>query len=305
MTDAASVSQKQDFDRKLTQCVFCGSDGIAHYDRDFTGKTIDRCPACGAMFMNPQYSDAYLADYYTRYIGPAAKVGEADFEQANRWRFLIHDYYLSLIERHVRPGRLLSVGCGDGLELAVAKERGWEPEGFEVDPAACEEVTARLGVKVTGGEFGEAPYSPESFDCIYLHQVIEHPKNPQDYLRRINGLLKPGGVLFIACPNIRSLSNRVKTLTGRLGLKKRRGRHYDTWHHLFYYSPRVLSRILEWHYVYRTLCVGNGFGDKARQFTAARIRRECALNRFLPCWKDVFVLLATKGHQNDTEGKLQ
>ena len=276
----------------------CDSARIRPYDLDYTGRTIDRCSSCGVMFMNPQYSDDYLDDYYRNYIGIGAHDGEAS-APGNASRCLIHQHYMSLIEERCGRGKLLCVGCGDGLEISVARQRGWEAEGFDVDPKVTAAVSERLNVKVLSGDFRDAAYPVDHFDCVYLHQVLEHPKKPQDHLRKIHAILKPGGVLFIACPNVRSVSSRLKTLAGKLGLKKRRGKHYDTWHHVFYYSPGVLKHILQRHYGFRVIHVGNGFGDKARNFPAHRIRREIRWNRFLPCWKDVFVLIATKDQVPD------
>jgi hypothetical protein len=56
-------------------------------------------------------------------------------------------------------------------------------------------------------------------------------------------------------PNIDSVSSRYKTALGRAGLKRNRGKHYDTFHHLFYYSPSTLPPLLERRYGFRVLRV--------------------------------------------------
>jgi hypothetical protein len=68
-------------------------------------------------------------------------------------------------------------------------------------------------------------------------------------------VLKPAGVLYIGVPNIDSISASWKTFLGKRHLKPLRGRHYDTWHHLFYYAPRPLRRILEDHFDFEVLRV--------------------------------------------------
>ena len=249
------------------------------------------------MFLNPQYSDAYLDDLYGRYVGEAADLSDAKSAiEREPIRHVVHGHYMELIEGRIGRGRILCVGCGDGLELAVAMERGWTAEGFDVDPKVTSAIAEQLGIEVRHGDFLDAPYPSGCFDCVYLHQVLEHPKNPQVYLRKIHEILRPGGILFIACPNIGSISSRLKSVAGRLGLKKRRGRHYDSWHHIFYYSPASFKRILERHYGYEVVLARNGFGHKVRAlgFSVPRIRREMWWNQFLPCWKDVFVVLAAK-----------
>jgi hypothetical protein len=68
-------------------------------------------------------------------------------------------------------------------------------------------------------------------------------------------VLMPGGVLYIGVPNIDSISASWKTFLGKRNLKPLCGRHYDTWHHLFYYAPRPLRRILEDHFDFEVLRV--------------------------------------------------
>jgi SAM-dependent methyltransferase len=234
------------FDSPLSACPLCLSGRIARYDEDHDGRQVFRCRDCRLLFMNPQYTDRHLADFYATYTN----LTHAEDSLFIRVRTLCKHDDFGLIERFVKPGRFLGVGVGDGLELRVAQEHGWQIEGYDVDPQATKLIARRTGATVHSGDFCRLGLSADRYDCIFMDQVLEHPKNPRDYLLEARRLLAPGGVLFIGCPNIRSLSNVGKTVAGKLGLKSKRsrGKHYDMWHHLFYYSPDVLARILENHY---------------------------------------------------------
>jgi len=301
MTEAGQRSQERSHDERIRACPLCSSLEIGHCDVDFRGSIIDRCAHCGLKFMNPQHSDSYLERLYGEYTRlPDDAAGVASPEHA--WRGSIHTYYLSLIGRYVDKGRLLSVGSGDGVEIVAAQRQGWEVEAYEYDHAVSSFLADSLGVRTWVGEFAQIPFDPERFDCVYLHHVLEHPKRPQDYLRTIHRILKPGGVLFIACPNIESPAAKWKTLLGRLGLKKKRGRHYDTWHHLFYYSPRVLKRILEKYYGFEVVHVRNGLGEQMRGHSDSSLRRAMTWDAILPVWKSVFVLIARKRPTTSNSG---
>lgn len=229
------------FDPVLEACIVCGSRDIHHLLTDCRGMDIWRC-RCGMRFMNPQYTDAWLDAYYSsQYL----KEDPAEWQQA-----LVegHDWYMSLIEgAGARPGAMLDIGCGNGYLLEAAKARGWKVTGYDVDPAVTAVVARRLGVPVLNGPF-ESIDLGGPYDLVTMHQVLEHLKDPAAYLRRIHRLLAPGGWLFVAVPNIDSLSNRLKARLELAGLRKKGvGKYYDSDHHLCYFSPAVLKAFVERH----------------------------------------------------------
>jgi len=282
------------YDEPLSQCPLCGSDQLTHDDHTSTGQTIDRCRDCRLLFMNPQYTDEYLTWFYSQYIphsGPPATSLTERRRMAKR-------EHLRWIERYRAPGRLLAIGCGDGLELELARARGWYVEGFDVDPETAAQISRRTEIKIHSGDFFQLPWFSNHYDAIYLDQVLEHPRNPQDYLRAIHAILKPGGVLYIGCPNIGSLANRFKTLLGKLGLRnKRRGSQYDTSHHLFYYVPQDLARTLTQHFNYEVVSVeGDPLGGRSPILPGSNSAADLmdTLRRWYPLLDSNFKLLARK-----------
>jgi 2-polyprenyl-3-methyl-5-hydroxy-6-metoxy-1,4-benzoquinol methylase len=273
------------FDEKIPNCILCGHNNIHDYLVDDQGITISRCHHCGFQFMNPQYSDRYLADFYARYLD------DVDFEQWREPLFRRHDFYLSLVERHVRPGKLLDVGCGHGYLMDAAQKRGWSVQGYDVDQASTRKVSARLGVEVTHGDIQLCDLG-EDFDLVVLHQVLEHLKEPGRYLTRAHALLNDGGILFVAVPNIMSLSNRLKFDLERMGLRRKNiGKYYDTSHHLLYFEPRTLTGLLEKH-GFRIIARRNCLSDRPGQ---GSIKRFIIKNFFDHLFaKSAFLVLARK-----------
>jgi SAM-dependent methyltransferase len=195
-----------------------------------------------------------------------------------------------LIERFVKPGRLFSIGCGDGVELQVAKSRGWTVEAYDVNAVTTARIAKKVGATIHTGNLLALPLAGDAYDCVYLDQVLEHPKDPGDYLRLCHRLLKSDGVMYVGTPNIDSLSSTVKTALGKAGLKKRRGRHYDSFHHLFYYSPSTLPGLLERVYGFRVLHVQ---GDpKPNMSRRALVALRDSLQRRFPALDSSFEVLA-------------
>ena len=242
-----------DFDAPLMRCPLCASAAIGPYDVDHRGIRISRCGRCGVRFMNPQYTDAYLDRLYARYNDPALDQPHTIPEGRGALMRAKRESNVALIARYTPIGRFLSIGSGSGEELECARDLGWKVEGYDVDPATTAALGRRLGVPVYSGDLTTTGLPSDAYDCVYMDQVLEHPKDPAQYLRLKHRVLKRGGVLYLGVPNIRSLSSAWKTFLGKWHLKPLRGRHYDTWHHLFYYSPATLRRVLTQHFDFDVL----------------------------------------------------
>jgi SAM-dependent methyltransferase len=170
------------------------------------GYWVYRCAACGFQFVYPMPTQAQLAQYYAQqYTVPLERYAS----QAARNESRISD-----LERLVPGrGRLLEVGASYGHSLAIARQRGWEVAGVELAPAASAYGRDHFGLAVFTSDLLAAPFAPSSFDAVILWHVLEHTPEPQTQIDQIFKLLKPGGVIAIRVPNIRSLGAR---LAGRL-----------------------------------------------------------------------------------------
>ncbi len=60
----------------------------------------------------------------------------------------------------------------------------------------------RIAEHVFAAAIGEnLPFADHSFDLVVMNQVIEHVSNQSAVLAEATRVLKPGGVLYVACPN--------------------------------------------------------------------------------------------------------
>ncbi|MGC1549552.1 MAG: class I SAM-dependent methyltransferase [Rhodanobacter sp.] len=116
---------------------------------------------------------------------------------------------LDYLYRHLprMPGRLLDVGCGNGAFMLRAQDAGWVVEGIEPDSVAASQGCAH-GLSIFMGDI--AVFQPqERYDVITLAHVIEHLHDPSAMLRACADLIRPGGTIWVATPNIESLGHKL------------------------------------------------------------------------------------------------
>ena len=210
-------------------CPLCGAtESEARFVKH--GLRVVRCTQCGLVFTNPQPSPEALVrlynaqamsptDYYVQY----ADADAASFRPR-----------LALIERYQRPGRLLDVGCGSGTLLALARERGWQGRGIDVNAASIAHCRAQ-GLEAIVGSFPHPAFAGLEFDAVVLNDVLEHLVDPRAALTEVRRLLAPGGVLFVTTPDVGAV---VARLSGR------RWVHLKPSEHLVYFDRRTIARLL-------------------------------------------------------------
>ncbi len=114
------------------------------------------------------------------------------------------------------------------------RDLGWRVQGVDFDPDAAALARGK-GLNVVVGTIESQGYTADSFDAVTLNHVIEHVPNPLGLLRECHRILKPGGRLFLATPNSRSLGHRIFKQSWR-GLEPPR--------HLQVFTPSALRRLL-------------------------------------------------------------
>lgn len=247
-------------------CNLCGGTEWTTLE-DVSSTRVVRC-ACGLVFVTPQPSRSAIEqacgqEYYSPWEEQAAL-------RAGIWRRRLDD----VGALRPPPGDLLDVGCGTGVFLARARERQWRVTGTELSAYACRASEAQ-GIRAVQGEVWEARLPADSFDVVTCWHVLEHVGDPKRVVQECARVLRPGGRLLLATPN-------VEDYIFRAAYRLARGRRPPLYEpderelHLFHFSPRTL----------RALLASAGFREVEIGFDrgAAAVRSKRAVNELAYAW---------------------
>jgi 2-polyprenyl-3-methyl-5-hydroxy-6-metoxy-1,4-benzoquinol methylase len=245
-------------DCSVRACNACGSEGAERFG-PANGLELVRCERCRLVYtaLRPDprdvatlYDESYFRNATSGVVGYADYIGD----EANLRRTFARR--LRRLERFVHPGRLLDVGCASGFFLDEARKRGWRVEGLDVSPYAAEYTRRRFGAVVHEVDLAGLASPGGVYDLLTMWDVIEHVPDPLGCLRAASSVLRKGGILALATPDVDSVPARV--MDGRwIGYKLSR-------EHLYYFSRGTLHRmlaetgfeVLETRYVGKFVSVG-------------------------------------------------
>jgi SAM-dependent methyltransferase len=194
---------------------------------------VVRCPSCGFLYRNPNVRPERLGDLYAgNYSG--FLTGDYAKDRQRRYQLTMDSFDPVFAEGNKR--RLFDFGCGAGLFLQLAEQRGFDACGVDLSPDSVALANERLTSATA--YFGAPEQVPKiaagGFEVITLWSVLAHLPRPLDDFTRFRGLLGPGGVLLIFTVNARSL------------LLKAQGAKWSgfTKNHLMFYSADTLPTLL-------------------------------------------------------------
>jgi 2-polyprenyl-3-methyl-5-hydroxy-6-metoxy-1,4-benzoquinol methylase len=200
-------------DWSLAQCLDCGTSFVF--------------PAPDADTLARHYDESYYGPRDSKFIGPVERI-----------TWLFRRLRARLIRRFVPEGRVLDMGCGRGIMLKVLKQWGYQVDGIELDTAAALRAEKNIGQKVYHHLDQLAVGDTRQYEVISFWHSLEHLPDPHHALKIAQQLLKPGGILIVAAPNMASVQ---ASLSGKNWL------HLDLPRHLTHLDMHSFARFLEEH----------------------------------------------------------
>ena len=196
-----------------TGCVLCGEQRLQPllhaYDhrrkRPRWDYHVVRCPGCELLYRHPGIRPERLGDLYSsgRYADFLA--GKYTSRRTRRYEVTMAPFGRLFASGDGR--RLLDFGCGNGLFLDLAHERGFECYGGRPrrrrGRGGAPQAERRARPPRLAGR--EPEIAAGGFDVITMWSVLAHLPRPLEDLTMLRSLLAPDGVLLLLTVNADSL----------------------------------------------------------------------------------------------------
>jgi glycosyltransferase involved in cell wall biosynthesis/precorrin-6B methylase 2 len=119
-----------------------------------------------------------------------------------------------------RPQNVLEVGTATGYLSSEMAKRGCNVTGIEQDPEMAS-IAEKYCSKMIVGDVESMDLSQlGKYDAIILGDVVEHLRNPREFLEKTGKLLNKGGKILMSLPNVANIWVRLNLLFGRFNYSR-------------------------------------------------------------------------------------
>lgn len=220
-------------------CSLCGTPHLPEISAVFVKHRFPyyRCTICSLVYPSPRPKPDYIEKLYTD--GRFANMFYEIYLPSAEYRMdtIFKERVEEIIMPRISCGRLLDIGCSSGHFLKVAQDHGFEVYGIEPNAEMVKFSTENLKlVNIRQGYFSGDEYPREYFDVVTLWDILEHVLDPNQVLKSVREILKPGGWVFAYTPNFNSFNVFITSYDSEM---------FAPDIHIRHYSPKTFKKEFE------------------------------------------------------------
>ena len=193
----------------LKPCPICGTYQVCH-ERTLNDVQLLRCKSCSLVYAN--LSDQRIMEFNSGYDEELAAMYE---EQQSFIDTIWFKQIVKKLTNMVGRGKVLDIGCGNGILLKHFIDAQWSACGVDPSPWA-KEFAQEHGYELYSCELEQCRLPDGCFDAVTITSTLEHIPRPYQHIREVMRVLRPGGIAYFAgIPNYGSLSVRLNVSSFR------------------------------------------------------------------------------------------
>lgn len=180
-------------------------------------KTYRRCNSCKMIYLSwsiepeKKYEKSYFFDEYKKQYG---KTYTQDFDSIKKQGFRRLSEIKSVAGK-LKNKSILDIGCAYGPFLSAANDFEMNPFGTDISQEAVDYVQNILRIPASSSVFPQInttdDFGISQFDIVTMWYVIEHFKNLDSVLRKVNDIVKKGGCFAFSTPSGEGVSAKLNT----------------------------------------------------------------------------------------------
>lgn len=207
--DSKTNTLKESIAVNLECCPACLSNNRRFYLNKLNFR-LEECLVCGLVFTNPRPLENSIVEFFSKSKSMdlySEMINESSMTRTELIFKPISSYILNNINSQ---GRLLEVGCGNGLLLDCFKNSpnsNWDLNGVEINEVSST-LCKNKGLNVFHGAL-EHFDTKSKFDLVIFWAVFDHFFDPLSIAKKSFHLLNPGGKIFIGNMNIEGFDSLI------------------------------------------------------------------------------------------------
>ncbi len=124
---------------------------------------------------------------------------------------------------------IAEIGVGNGELANRLAHQGNVVHGIDISPYCLEKLDAAVTRHEVDVDAQPLPLEAQSVDVMIMFNVLEHLTNPLGFLENAKRVMKPGGLMLAATPNINWLPFRLYFLLGKCPEDFHNTNHVQFW----------------------------------------------------------------------------
>lgn len=219
-----------EFNNKSCPCSSTKFTKLFNYDRHLIWQPVVICKVCGLIQSNPQMTDEEYSKFYTsdlyREIYEGDDYLKTTIDRYNNTNQIFEYLEPLIIENNFKE--IIEFGCGGGWNLLPFKNNNYNIVGYDYSQSLTKYGKDNYNLDLRQGSFDDVLNDGKKYDVVILSHIIEHFTDLLGNLQQISKIIKQGGIIYTAIPNIE--------LFGR-------GQFQNA--HTYYFTPKTFCHYMQ------------------------------------------------------------